>query len=61
MLPVPPLDGGNVLAGLLPDRFAPVIQGLRQFGFIILLMLILSGVLNTVVMPVANAIERLLL
>jgi Zn-dependent protease len=61
MLPVPPLDGGNVLAGLLPDRFAPVIQGLRQFGFIILLMLILSGVLNLVVRPVADAIERLLL
>jgi Zn-dependent protease len=61
MLPVPPLDGGNVLAGLLPDRFAPVIHGLRQFGFIILLVLILSGVLNIVVMPIANAIEGVLL
>lgn len=61
MLPVPPLDGGNVLAGLLPDRFAPVIQMLRQFGFIILLLLVVSGVVNIVVLPVANAIERLLL
>ena len=61
MLPVPPLDGGNVLAGLLPDGFAPVIQMLRQFGFLILLALIFSGVLNTVVGPVADAIERLLI
>ena len=61
MLPVPPLDGGNVLAGLLPDGFAPAIQVLRQFGFLILLALILSGVLNTVVAPVADAIERLLI
>ena len=61
MLPVPPLDGGNVLAGLLPDGFAPVFQVLRQFGFLILLALIFSGVLNTVVAPVADAIERLLI
>ena len=61
MLPVPPLDGGNVLAGLLPDSFAPLIQMLRQFGFLILLALIFSGVLTTVVAPVADAIERLLI
>lgn len=61
MLPVPPLDGGNVLSGLLPDRFAPVIHGLRQYGFIILLALIVSGVLETVVRPISNALERLLL
>ncbi|MEO6212284.1 MAG: site-2 protease family protein, partial [Vicinamibacterales bacterium] len=36
MLPIPPLDGGNVLAGLLPDSMGGVIHGLRQFGFIIL-------------------------
>src|SRR5687768_15327623 len=36
MIPIPPLDGGNVLAGLLPDSMDGVINGLRQFGFIIL-------------------------
>lgn len=61
MLPVPPLDGGNVLSGLLPDSFAPLINGLRQYGFIILLALIVSGVLETVVRPVSDFLERLLL
>jgi Zn-dependent protease len=61
MLPVPPLDGGNVLSGLLPDRFAPVLNGLRQYGFIILLALMVTGVLDTVVRPVSNALQRLLL
>ena len=61
MLPVPPLDGGNVLSGLLPDSFAPLINGLRQYGFIILLALIVSGVLRTVVEPVSDFLERLLL
>lgn len=61
MLPVPPLDGGNVLAGLLPDSFSPLINGLRQYGFLILLALIVSGVLETVVRPVSDFLERLLL
>ena len=61
MLPIPPLDGGNVLAGLLPDRYAPAIDWLRQFGFIILLALIVSGVFGYIVLPITRAIERLLL
>ena len=61
MLPVPPLDGGNVLAGLLPDSFAPLINGLRQYGFIILLGLMVSGVLDTVVRPVSELLQGLLL
>ncbi|CAN5876272.1 site-2 protease family protein [soil metagenome] len=61
MLPVPPLDGGNVLAGLLPDRYAPVINGLRQYGFLILLALIMTGMLRTIIEPVSSFLERLLL
>jgi Zn-dependent protease len=61
MLPVPPLDGGNVLAGLLPDSFAPLINGLRQYGFIILLGLLVSGALDTVVRPVSELLRGLLL
>ena len=61
MLPVPPLDGGNVLAGLLPDSFAPLFHGLRQYGFLILLALIMTGALRIIVEPVADFIERLLL
>lgn len=61
MLPVPPLDGGNVLAGLLPDSYAPLINGLRQYGFLILLALIMTGALRTVVAPISNLLERVLL
>ena len=61
MLPIPPLDGGNVLAGLLPDTFAPLMHGLRQYGFLILLALIAIGALQTIVQPVTGFMERLLL
>jgi Zn-dependent protease len=42
MLPIPPLDGGNVLMGLLPPRFAALLNQVRTYGFIILYALILT-------------------
>ena len=54
MVPVPPLDGGNVLAGLLSGPLADVFDRLRPYGFLILYGLMLSGVLNTVAWPVAE-------
>jgi Zn-dependent protease len=61
MIPVPPLDGGNVLLGVLPHAGARVVEQLRPYGFMILYALMLTGVLNTVLFPVASAILRLLL
>ena len=61
MLPVPPLDGGNVLAGLLPDSMGGILQGLRQFGFIILYALMFSGILWRIVDPPYEFLMRLML
>ena len=47
LIPVPPLDGGNVLAGLLPRAPRAVLDQLRQFGFIVLYALMLSGILTS--------------
>jgi len=43
MLPIPPLDGGNVLSGLLPLRFASLFNQIRPYGFILLYALILTN------------------
>jgi Zn-dependent protease len=40
LIPVPPLDGGNVLAGLLPRPAAAVFERIRPFGFLVLYALI---------------------
>lgn len=61
MLPIPPLDGGNVLAGLLPDAMGGVIHGLRQYGFLILYALILTDVLWTLIGPPFEFLRGLLL
>ena len=46
LIPIPPLDGGNVLAGLLPPAPRASLDQLRQFGFIMLYALMLTGVLE---------------
>ena len=42
MLPIPPLDGGNVLSGLLPPKSASLLNQMRPYGFMLLYALILT-------------------
>ena len=51
MLPIPPLDGGNVLSGLLPYRLALSFNKVRPYGFLLLYALIISGGFNYLVVP----------
>ena len=51
MVPVPPLDGGNVLMGVLPPAGAGLIERLRPYGFILLYALMLTGVLSAILRP----------
>ena len=52
MLPIPPLDGGNVLAGLLPETLAASYDRLiRPFGFLILIVLMATGWLYRIIGP----------
>ncbi|GAC1599232.1 MAG: site-2 protease family protein [Ramlibacter sp.] len=46
LFPVPPLDGGRVLAGLLPWRAGQVLARVEPFGFFIVLALMVPGILN---------------
>ena len=61
LIPVPPLDGGNVLAGLLPVSAEPLLMMLRQYGFILLYLLMFTGVLDTLIEPPTRFFERILL
>lgn len=51
MIPIPPLDGGRVLTGLLPYKQAAAFSKIEPFGFIIVLLLIYSGIANYIIMP----------
>ncbi len=52
MLPIPPLDGGNVLSGLLPPALARTFDRIRPYGFLLLYALLLTdGFYYLVVRP----------
>jgi Zn-dependent protease len=51
MLPVPPLDGGNVLANLLPPRLADGFEQVRPYGVFVLYGLVLTGLLSKLIGP----------
>ena len=61
MIPVPPLDGGNVLMGILPEPMAAAIDKLRPWGFLLLYALMLSGLLSAIMFPVQRAVLNVLL
>ncbi len=61
MVPVPPLDGGNVLAGVLRGPVADAYESLRPYGFMILYGLMFTGVLTTIIAPPAQFLLSLLL
>ncbi len=56
MIPVPPLDGGNVLGGLLPYRLSVEFDRLRPYGILILYALMFTGVLARIIEPVQEVI-----
>jgi Zn-dependent protease len=61
MLPIPPLDGGNVLSGLLHGRASDLFDSLRPYGFLILYGLLFTGVFERIVLPVQDGIVRWLI
>ena len=56
MVPVPPLDGGNVLAGVLPGKAHALFERMRPYGFLIIYALLLSGILFAIVDPIRDVL-----
>ena len=53
---MPPLDGGRIAVSLLPRDLAWRFAKLERFGFPILLLLLFSGILSKLLMPVMGAV-----
>lgn len=56
LLPLLPLDGGRVLAGLLPPGLARSYARVERYGFLILFLLLYTGWINAVIFPVIRAV-----
>jgi Zn-dependent protease len=51
LIPIPPLDGGRVAVGLLPPSASIALSRIEPYGFIILIVLLFTGVLWSVLGP----------
>lgn len=51
LLPLPPLDGGRIAVSLMPNQMAYKFAQLERYGFIILLVLMFTGILSKIMMP----------
>jgi len=56
LFPLPPLDGGRIAVSLLPPQAAWRFAQLERFGFPILLLLLFTGILGKLLMPVMSAV-----
>lgn len=60
LLPIPPLDGGRVVAGILPTQLALQYMRIEPFGMWILLALLFSGVLGRILWPLIETFQTII-
>lgn len=65
LFPLPPLDGGRILVGLLPYRQAELVSRLEPWGFFIVMALVITGIVGNLwlrpLMAITNSAIELLL
>jgi len=52
LIPLPPLDGGRVAVGLLPGNLSYQLSRLEPYGFMIVVVLLMMGWLQTLISPI---------
>ena len=60
LLPIPPLDGGRVVAGILPPNLALPFMQLERFGMVIILVLLVSGILGKILWPIVQQFVKII-
>lgn len=61
LLPIPPMDGSNILAGLLPPQLRVQFLQLGRYGMFIVLALAVTGLLGSILSPLVLTGMRILL
>ena len=59
LIPIPPLDGGRVLSGLVPATISDLLDKIEPYGFFIVIGLVYLGVFQPIIMPILSAFLNL--
>lgn len=60
LLPLPPLDGGRIAVSLLPNHLAYKYAQIERYGFIILIVLLATGILGRIMEPFIDAVIQMI-
>ena len=61
LVPIPPLDGGRILVGVLPESAAEEYSKIEPYGFFIILFLLFTGILSMFISPIYRDFMSLLI
>lgn len=59
LIPIPPLDGSWILGGLLPGSASRWMDMIRPYGFLLLLLLLYTGAVGKILLPVMGFVRLL--
>ena len=60
LIPIPPLDGSKILFSFLPLKYEYYLIKYERYGYIILLLLIMSSTLDKILVPMVNFMINLI-
>ncbi len=61
LIPIPPLDGSRIVAGILPKPAASMYAAIEPWGFFIVIILIYLGLFDIVIAPIVKTIVAFLI
>ena len=61
LLPLPPLDGGRVLSGVVPNNWALMLDRFEAYGLVIVMLLLATGIMAPVLRPAIDGLSTLVI
>ena len=61
LIPLPPLDGGRIAVSLLPNHLAYKYAQVERYGFLILIILLMTHILDLIIFPLIQISQNLIL
>lgn len=60
LIPIPPLDGGRILMGVLPLKYSQLMEKIEPFGSLIVIFMIITGLTSVFVWPLVKFFFKIL-